>query len=135
MQHSKRPLICLHQAAQKCLAKPVMLAPSPVDYLEKIQNSANVDLKLLIAYSQQMLFFMQGSIHQDIKERLREPLGPENVSRYQLIIDDVCEEVLFTLAQKSGVVDIVCDIEEPLFVGLVQRVFGYAPVCVRSFLR
>lgn len=135
MQHSERPTICSQQTAQKCLAKPVMVAPSLVNFLKQIQIRANVDLEPLIKYTQQILSFMQGGIHKQIKKQLLNPLGLENLDQYQRCIDEVCDKAIADLAQKQDAVDLVRDIEEPLFVGIVQHVFGYIPDSIESFLK
>lgn len=135
MQHSDSPYILSYQTAQKCLAKPSMLAPSLTTYLTRVQRSTNVNLAPLIAYTQQMLSFMQGSLHKEIKKQLIAPLGTENLSKYEKLTGDLGNKVLVALSQKRDDIDLVTDIEEPLFLGVVQEVFGFVPGNSATFLR
>jgi cytochrome P450 len=135
MQQPKIPVICTHSKAQKCLAMPKMIVPSIVFYLEQIQINAKVDLQPLIDYSQLLLTFMSGDIHKHIKKQLIKPLGNENLFYYQTIIENVCHTAVAGLDHKHRTIDLVRDVEEPLFVGITQGVFGYKPTCVESFLK
>lgn len=135
MQHTDQPYIRSYQTAQKCLAKPSMLAPSLTTYLTQVQHCANVNLAPLITYTQQMLSFMQGSMHKEIKKQLLAPLGAENLSRYEKPTSDVGNNVLLALSQKKDDIDLVIDIEEPLFLGIVQQVFGFVSGNLETFLR
>jgi cytochrome P450 len=112
-----------------------MLAPSIIPYLQKVQDSAGVDLHLLINYSQNIMSFMRGNVHKNIKKQLNKPLGLENLEGYQEIINDICRKAVAALHNSAGALDLVRHIEEPLFIGVTQRIFGFVPECSESFLK
>ncbi|WP_296049326.1 cytochrome P450 [uncultured Alteromonas sp.] len=63
------------------------------------------------------------------------PLGSENLSKYEKVTGNVGNKVLVALSEKKADIDLVTDIEEPLFLGIVQQVFGFVPGNLATFLR
>lgn len=127
MQLTPDNAICSQRLAQKLLSSPKMLPPTLKPFLLRLQQEADVDFSRLIQLSDHILTFMSGESHQRIKNSLAKSLGKKNLQLYENKINQAGNFLVKSLQGASESIDLIKNIEGPLFLYLVKEIFGYQP--------
>ncbi len=105
-----------------------MFPPSIKVYLMKLQQQADVDFSKLINIVDNFLSFMSGEKHKEIKVALAKPMGKTNLLSYKETIQKIGQGLVGPLQQQcADTINLVKDIEIPLFLNIIKEVFGFQP--------
>ncbi|NLU96901.1 hypothetical protein B6N13_02155 [Marinomonas sp. UCMA 3892] len=116
------------RVAQKVLTSNKMFPPSIREHLLKLQKQANVDFSKLINIVDGFMSFMSGEEHKEIKVALAQPMGKKNLLSYEETIQKTGAVLVGKLQQqREGNINLVNDIETPLFLTIVKEIFGFQP--------
>lgn len=114
------------KTAQKILSSNKMFPPSIKEYLLKLQQQADVDFSNLINIIDGFMIFMSGEEHKEIKIALAKPMGKKNLFLYEEKIKKIGIDLIDKLLnQRSGTIDLVNNIENPLFLIFIKDIFGF----------
>ena len=126
--------VCSFKHAQRLLSSPRMMPPTLKPYLERLQQQAGVDLSRLIQLSDNILTFMSGTRHQTIKKALNPVFNEASLSRYQVVFLQIAKHHFASLIRSKSSVDLVKDVETPLFIRQTEQVFGFTPADHEAFI-
>lgn len=129
-------IVGTQKLGQRLLSSSNLFPPSIKPYLLQLQAQSGADFSRFITIADNLLTFMQGREHQSVKKVLSEVLSVTELVQFDADIRGVVEQVIGSLTPRlncnnstnkselTPAVDIVKDIENPLFIGIVERVFG-----------
>lgn len=116
--------ICDFAFAKIILSSPKMESPSISNFLYDLQKKSNVDFSCLIEFCNLMLPFMPNAEHKSLRKVCAQHFTAGSATAYEADIDKLCYSVIAKLKAGSINIDCVSDIEIPLFVGLIEQIFG-----------
>lgn len=123
------------ESAKKVLsAKEEFGPPLMDDYIDLLEKEANVDFTHLKKYLTSFLPFMHGEEHLKIRKTINRLFTRVAVRKWQKNIEEAVDYRLSQLESNSSL-DLIVDILDPLYIDLVEILFGVKVPDRKKFIR
>lgn len=116
--------------AQRLLSSPKLTPPTLTPYLLQLQQCSRHDFSDLIEVSNNLLTFMNGDIHHNVKKVLANCFSAAAIQAQQQTLQGIVSDLVARLSAQANdresdeALDAIEHIETPLFIAIVEQIFG-----------